>query len=246
MGDELRKTEQLIPDENWYLSQGRKRHLSGHCPLASPDKCPKYYVSLKLLGKDFLQISDRRQVELEHKWETSDCFANTDSWPSISYPSDHCPSKGYQQICPEITGRFEGMYAIELRPYADEFDKKIAHKKLVETKAIKDDPRWKWNSCVPLHYLDCREFSVHGFGKLLAEKKIKKRRSETEISSKLRWDIFYRDKFTSQYCGVTGVGVELVIDHVISLADGGSADPNNLKTACIPCNGGKGRRSLGA
>jgi hypothetical protein len=67
-----------------------------------------------------------------------------------------------------------------------------------------------------------------------------------EISSSLRWSIFARDGFTCRYCGRQAGedGVELAVDHVVSVADGGTNAVDNLVTACRKCNGGKGARSL--
>jgi hypothetical protein len=66
------------------------------------------------------------------------------------------------------------------------------------------------------------------------------------ISSSLRWTIFARDGFTCRYCGRQAGedGVELAVDHVVSVADGGTNAADNLVTACRDCNGGKGARSL--
>lgn len=68
--------------------------------------------------------------------------------------------------------------------------------------------------------------------------------SRLPISPKDRWEVFQRDNFTCQYCGAKGQDVQLHVDHVVSVADGGSNEPENLKTACVPCNSGKGARSL--
>lgn len=65
-----------------------------------------------------------------------------------------------------------------------------------------------------------------------------KRRS---VSLSLRWAVLKRDKFTCVYCGlVAGAGVQLSIDHVVPLCDGGTNDIENLATACRECNTGKG------
>ena len=234
-----------IPNEEWYLSISKKRNLPGHCPLASPDQCARYYLSLKVLQgaieTPLLSLSEKTQEELERKWSTSDCFANLDNSVGIT-PRAPGRSTGYSQVCPEVTGRLEGLYAYDLQPYADTFDQDQARKLLANDSNAKQSVRWHWNLCKPLHYVDCREFSIHGFGKLLATKKTNKRKSNSEVSDKLRWEIFRRDNFTCQYCYTKEA--DLQVDHVTSLADGGSNDPKNLITACRRCNGGKGRRSL--
>lgn len=65
------------------------------------------------------------------------------------------------------------------------------------------------------------------------------------ISKKARFEIFKRDKFTCKYCGATPSDAPLQVDHIHPVADGGSSAPDNLVTACLPCNQGKGARKLG-
>ena len=66
------------------------------------------------------------------------------------------------------------------------------------------------------------------------------------ISASTRWSIFFRDGFACRYCGSQAgqQGVELVIDHVLSVADGGDNSFDNLIAACRRCNDGKGAKSL--
>ena len=62
-----------------------------------------------------------------------------------------------------------------------------------------------------------------------------------------RFKILLRDGFKCVYCGTQSTKDELDvfhIDHVISVKDGGSNDEDNLVTACIPCNLGKGSKSI--
>lgn len=65
------------------------------------------------------------------------------------------------------------------------------------------------------------------------------------LSQSLRWQVFARDGFACRYCGRSaGEGTELHADHLVSVADGGTNEMDNLVTACQCCNGGKGARSL--
>lgn len=59
------------------------------------------------------------------------------------------------------------------------------------------------------------------------------------VSKALRYQIFRRDNNTCRYCGASAPGVKLVIDHVVPEALGGKSVPENLVTACDPCNNGK-------
>lgn len=65
-----------------------------------------------------------------------------------------------------------------------------------------------------------------------------------EISKKIRFEVFKRDKFTCQYCGRTVPDVVLHVDHIKPVAKGGTNDIMNLITSCSDCNLGKGAREL--
>ena len=64
------------------------------------------------------------------------------------------------------------------------------------------------------------------------------------LSVKTRFDVFKRDGFVCQYCGDHPPKVLLHVDHIVAVANGGNNDPDNLITACEPCNIGKGAREL--
>jgi hypothetical protein len=64
------------------------------------------------------------------------------------------------------------------------------------------------------------------------------------VSKKLRFEVFKRDGFTCQYCGLKAPEVVLNCDHIKPVAAGGTTDILNLITACFSCNSGKGAREL--
>jgi hypothetical protein len=59
------------------------------------------------------------------------------------------------------------------------------------------------------------------------------------ISTRTRFEIIKRDGYRCRYCGANAVDVQLHVDHVIAVANGGTDDPTNLITACAKCNLGK-------
>ena len=65
------------------------------------------------------------------------------------------------------------------------------------------------------------------------------------ISKRIRFEVFKRDGFTCQYCGVKPPDVVLELDHIDAVAAGGSNEQSNLTTSCEPCNRGKSDRKLG-
>jgi 5-methylcytosine-specific restriction endonuclease McrA len=58
-----------------------------------------------------------------------------------------------------------------------------------------------------------------------------------------RRNIFLRDGFACQYCGVRPGVRELNLDHVLPRSRGGRSSWENLATSCHPCNLTKGRRT---
>lgn len=63
------------------------------------------------------------------------------------------------------------------------------------------------------------------------------------MNIRLRFHILERDSFRCQYCGARAPNVELEVDHVVSVVNGGTNHPTNLVTACFRCNRGKKEQS---
>lgn len=59
------------------------------------------------------------------------------------------------------------------------------------------------------------------------------------VSTRTRFEVFKRDRFTCHYCGRTPPTVLLELDHVLPRVAGGTDDRENLITACQDCNRGK-------
>lgn len=66
------------------------------------------------------------------------------------------------------------------------------------------------------------------------------------VSKALRFSVLSRDGFTCRYCGAKAPDVPLHVDHVVPVALGGADAPENLVTACAPCNSGKASSNLDA
>lgn len=64
------------------------------------------------------------------------------------------------------------------------------------------------------------------------------------ISDKLRFEVFKRDSFRCQYCGMSAPDVVLNVDHIDPVSNGGTNDILNLITSCRDCNSGKSDRLL--
>ncbi len=59
-----------------------------------------------------------------------------------------------------------------------------------------------------------------------------------------RRNIYMRDHYTCQYCGVRPAKEELTIDHIVPRSKGGRSTWENVVLACQPCNTRKGSKSL--
>lgn len=59
-----------------------------------------------------------------------------------------------------------------------------------------------------------------------------------------RFNVFLRDSFQCQYCGVRGPVPDLTFDHVTPRSRGGKTSWRNVVTACAECNRRKGGRLL--
>jgi 5-methylcytosine-specific restriction endonuclease McrA len=58
-----------------------------------------------------------------------------------------------------------------------------------------------------------------------------------------RRNIFKRDRFTCQYCGIQPGTEELTIDHVLPRSQGGASTWDNCVLACVTCNKRKADRT---
>lgn len=72
--------------------------------------------------------------------------------------------------------------------------------------------------------------------------------AERNLSPQLRAQILERHGFTCQLCGATagdpdpinpGRKVRLHVDHIVPVSQGGTSDPDNLRTLCSACNQGR-------
>ena len=61
------------------------------------------------------------------------------------------------------------------------------------------------------------------------------------LSVRKRFLVFERDRYRCRICGRSGI--ELEVDHVVPVAQGGSDASDNLQTLCFDCNRGKRQSS---
>lgn len=58
-----------------------------------------------------------------------------------------------------------------------------------------------------------------------------------------RLNVYSRDAFTCQFCGVQFPTEDLTFDHVVPRAQGGRTTWENICTSCVPCNAAKANRT---
>jgi hypothetical protein len=75
-----------------------------------------------------------------------------------------------------------------------------------------------------------------------SDEKRRRFRERAKVTKSVRYDILKRDKFQCVLCGATGKTAELVVDHIVPIAKGGSSDMKNLRTLCEVCNQGRGAK----
>jgi hypothetical protein len=64
-------------------------------------------------------------------------------------------------------------------------------------------------------------------------------RPRRAIRPSVRFHVLARSGFCCVYCGASSSSIELVVDHVLPVALGGSDDESNLAASCVTCNQGK-------
>ena len=148
------------PNLQWYTKVSREKQLPPRCPFAHAHRCPRYYLSVAVLGMKGLATSipddeDRRLVD---KWQ------GTDLWPTTSEerPEILCPDGRptfYDNFCPEVSFRQFRWFASYLSRYSNEIDAGCAQQQLATEGAVSGDWRWNWRTVRAMHYSDCPLYS---------------------------------------------------------------------------------------
>jgi 5-methylcytosine-specific restriction endonuclease McrA len=232
--DKARRSD-IIPTFDWYSGESRKFGLPPRCPIAHAELCPRYWQSLDALGRKrpggITTIPGEQDAALQRKWKMFSAVIAEEEPIADEYSVTH--------FCPEVTYNIFGYFASFLHEYVDDIDREIVWK-LHERDGTTDQVDARWQYITPLHYTECREYSIHA---TFSKGKPSKARPG-EVSPARRWAVFHRDNFACVYCGRKPPEVVLHADHKVSVKDGGTDEMDNLVTACDNCNAGKGAASL--
>lgn len=151
--------ELVTANFDWYSSVSSQKSIPPRCPYANVDRCPRYYESLSLLGSAGITtaLTQSEEKRLLKKWK------NSEHWPKVNeHAASVLDGKHFSHFCPEVAFDVFGLFASELHRYADEIDTHAAHAQLANEKSPANDWRWQWSNITPLHYSECRLYSLVG------------------------------------------------------------------------------------
>jgi len=100
-----------------------------------------------------------------------------------------------------------------------------------------------WNHALEMFSLYNKD--VKRYNELVAVRR-KRRKRKRGTSIKIRFDVLKRDGYRCRACGRSPAnhkGLELHVDHIKPVSQGGETKMSNLQTLCRECNVGKGIRS---
>ena len=74
---------------------------------------------------------------------------------------------------------------------------------------------------------------------LFERRKETRKITRSKMTLSLRFSILHRDNFRCVLCGRRPPEVKLEVDHIKTVADGGTSTEDNLRTLCFNCNHGR-------
>ena len=102
---------------------------------------------------------------------------------------------------------------------------------------IKECDKIEW------YYKGIRIAPINGIIKPFTTKNTPITRKRNPINPALRHEVFHRDGYRCLECGATNKDIQLEIDHITPVTQGGTDELNNLQTLCMTCNRAKNNRA---
>ncbi|MFJ2546601.1 hypothetical protein ACIOVF_09070 [Pseudomonas sp. NPDC087612] len=153
-----------IPDLQWYRSKSSERNAPASCPYANVHKCPRYYLSLDILGRAGITtcISDDKKEHLDKLWADSGLLpVVAEEDPDIRGSQGRWSA--FSNFCPEVAFKYFHYYASYLAKYVDDIDGDYV-RRIAERENKPNDWRYEWGFMSPCHFLDCSVYNqVHNF-----------------------------------------------------------------------------------
>ena len=129
--DSHRVPNEYVLDESWSAAISLRKSIPTRCPFASVDLCPRYFLSLSLLGQSGIttNIVPQEEERLEAKWKSHPL------WPRTAEQGPGVGGSGgkpaiFSHFCPEVIYDTFGVFASSLSEYPDELDRDLAHQSL--------------------------------------------------------------------------------------------------------------------
>jgi len=154
--------EHIYPDIEWYTAISQRKAGTPRCSFANVHRCPRYYWSYSLLGEHGITTTLKPEVDnaVRTKWMKSDLWTTLGE-EDTGISSIDKETRSFANFCPEVTHQVFGLFASSLSKYADETDRGVAEKWLVENgRTYSKDWRWNWASVSPMHYMECPTYSL--------------------------------------------------------------------------------------
>lgn len=147
---------EYVLDDTWCTRVSLRKSIPSRCPFASVDLCPRYFLSLSLLGISGIttKLASDEEARLQAKWKQHPLWPRTTEQEPAVTGSGGKPVS-FSHFCPEVTYDTFGVFASSLAEYSDELDRDLAHETLGREHANRNDWRWQWTSATALHYSDC-------------------------------------------------------------------------------------------
>lgn len=147
------------PTIEWYSKVSENKGLLPRCPFRSVYRCPRYYLSLSLLGEaGSTKIAETEDKKLLEMWRKSDLWPTTqEDKPGIMQADGE--TRSFDTFCPEVLFDRFGYFATHLWRYPGEEDTERMHVSLASEKAPREDWRWYWGGLTPMHFSECPLYS---------------------------------------------------------------------------------------
>jgi hypothetical protein len=154
--------EHIYQDIEWYIGVSQTKTGTPRCPFTNVHRCPRYYASYSLLGEHGITTTLEPEVDsaVREKWMKSDLWTTLGE-ENTGITSADGKTRSFCNFCPEVTGQLFGLFASSLSKYADETDRGVAERWLVDHgRVFAKDWRWDWASVNPMHYTECPTYSL--------------------------------------------------------------------------------------